>query len=105
LVSLKTKLLFLGTDLTASSSLNSTPIHNPSIDTKSDDHRSKRVKIENDLNQQNHLSTNNNVIQVPATNVNHMNTSSHYLPQQVIRQHGQVYPTPTMNNGNEKLFL
>ncbi|CAF1063305.1 unnamed protein product [Adineta steineri] len=70
-------------ELTASSMLNSTLTQNSALDTKFDVHQH-----------------NNNVMQTSSTNVNHINTTNHYVSQQVIHRHEPVLnPTyPTNNN-------
>ena len=92
-------LLILGKELTAASSFNSTSKQSFPSDTKSDHHRFKRIKIENEFNTfDSSTSTNNKLIQSPSTNVN-----SDCLSQRHEKTSHSNYPITTMNSGN-KIF-
>jgi hypothetical protein len=114
----KFSFFFLGKDLSVPSTTKhpiestvppSSP-HNSPFDNKTDDHRHKRVKLENDSDQQNYSSLNNfsykssttvNLMQPPST-IGH--PVGHYLPQQTPQiLHRQSTPSHTLTNNYGRL--
>jgi hypothetical protein len=91
------------------SSIPSSSTHNFSYDNKTDDHRHKRIKLENDNDQQTYTLLNNNFLYKSSTTVNLMQpppTQStmghpvgHYIPQQNPQiLHRQPTSTHTSTN-------